>query len=52
MRFVRVVVYFGALALMWIGAEWVFEGAVHTSAVDAVFCALLARSFVDKEDDE
>ena len=39
--------YFSMLALMWIGAEWAFEGAVHTSAVDTVVCAMLAR-FVQK----
>ena len=31
-----------ALALMWIGAEYAFEGAVHSSHVDSVVNALLA----------
>lgn len=31
------------LALMWVGAEYVFEGMVHSSHVDGVVCALLAR---------
>ena len=35
---------FTLLALMWVGAEYVFEGSVHTSGVDAFFCALLART--------
>ena len=30
------------LALMWIGAEYAFEGAVHSSHVDSVVNALLA----------
>lgn len=37
------VIYFFLLGLMWVGAEWVFEGAVHTSAVDTAVCAVLAR---------
>ena len=35
--------YFCFLALTWVGAEYVFEGAVHSSEVDAFVCALLAR---------
>ena len=31
-----------SLALMWIGAEYAFEGAVHSSHVDSVVNALLA----------
>lgn len=34
---------FVALSLMWVGAEYVFEGAVHSSYVDAVVCAFLAK---------
>lgn len=35
---------FTLLALMWVGAEYVFEGVVHSSYVDAFFCALLTRA--------
>lgn len=35
--------YFLSLALMWVGAEYVFEGQVHSSGVDTFMCALLAR---------
>lgn len=31
-----------ALALMWIGAEYAFEGAVHSSHVDSAVNGLLA----------
>lgn len=30
------------MALMWVGAEYIFEGAVHKSVVDAFFCAMLS----------
>lgn len=30
------------IALMWIGAEYVFEGVVHSSHVDSVVNGLLA----------
>lgn len=42
-QFLEFLVYFFLLALMWVGAEWVFEGTVHTSNVDTVVCAMLAR---------
>ena len=35
--------YFLFLALLWVGAEYVFEGQVHSSGVDTFVCALLAR---------
>lgn len=35
-----------ALALMWMGAEYAFEGAVHSSHVDSVVNALLAYYIV------
>ena len=37
-----------ALGLMWVGAEYVFEGAVHTSYIDAVFNGVLAF-FITKD---
>ena len=40
---------FTLMALMWVGAEYVFEGSVHTSAVDTFFCAMLARFIQTKE---
>lgn len=30
------------ITLCWIGAEWLFEGAVHSSKVDGYFACLLA----------
>ncbi len=33
------VLVYTIFALCWIGAESVFEGAVHTSRVDSFFCA-------------
>ena len=42
-QFFEFLVYYTLLALMWVGAEYIFEGVVHSSAVDAVFCAVLAR---------
>ena len=42
-KILEFVVYFFLLGLMWVGAEWVFEGTVHTSAVDTVVCAITAR---------
>lgn len=42
-KFLEFLLYFFLLGLMWVGAEYVFEGAVHTSYVDTVFCALTAR---------
>jgi hypothetical protein len=42
-KFLDFLLFFGMFGLMWIGAEWVFEGAVHTSDVDTVVCAMLAR---------
>lgn len=35
------IMYF-VIALIWVGAEYTFEGAVHSSYVDAVVCGLLA----------
>lgn len=43
-------IYFFLLALMWIGAEYVFEGGVHSSPVDAVVCAVVARLLVEGDD--
>ena len=50
-RFLSFLMYFFLLALMWVGAEYIFEGAVHTSAVDTVFCAMLARCFQKLEEE-
>jgi hypothetical protein len=36
-------IYFSLLALMWAGAEAIFEGAVHSSYVDAGVCCVMAR---------
>lgn len=41
-RLYTLCVYYLLLGLMWVGAEYVFEGSVHTSAVDAVVCMVLA----------
>ena len=38
----RIMFCFIALSLMWTGAEYIFEGGVHTSAVDGVVCGILA----------
>lgn len=35
------IVYVG-IDLMWIGAEYLFEGQVHTSKVDGVVCGVLS----------
>lgn len=43
--FIFCIVYL-LLALMWVGAEYVFEGAVHTSYVDSVVNALLTSLMV------
>lgn len=42
---------FLGISLMWIGAEHVFEGVVHTSYIDSVVCMILSF-FVFKEFDE
>ncbi len=34
------------LELTWVGAEFLFEGVVHSSQVDAIYCCLLARYMV------
>jgi hypothetical protein len=47
-KILEFLLYFFLLGLMWVGAEWVFEGAVHTSAVDTVVCALTARLIMDR----
>lgn len=39
---VSFVLCYTIFALCWIGAEWVFEGTVHTSQVDTFFCAFLS----------
>ena len=36
-------IYFSLLALMWAGAEAIFEGAVHSSYVDTAACCVMAR---------
>lgn len=41
--FLKFLLYAFLIALIWVGAEWVFEGAVHTSAVDSAFCLYVAR---------
>ena len=45
-----VAIFFGS-GLMWVGAEHVFEGVVHTSYIDSVVCMILSF-FVFKEFDE
>ena len=35
------VVYF-VIALIWVGAEYAFEGDVHASYVDAIVCGVLS----------
>ena len=42
-KILEFIIYYFLLGLMWVGAEYVFEGAVHTSAVDSVVCAAMAR---------
>ena len=37
---------FCLIDLVWVGAEYVFEGAVHTSMVDGFICALLSYHIV------
>lgn len=34
------------VSLCWVGAEYVFEGAVHSSAVDGAVAALLAGAML------
>jgi len=42
-NFLEFAFYYILLALIWVGAEYVFEGAVHSSHVDTVVCLLLAK---------
>ena len=37
---------FFLIDLVWVGAEYLFEGAVHTSKVDGYSCALLSCHIV------
>ena len=37
---------FFLIDLVWVGAEYLFEGAVHTSKVDGYICALLSYLIV------
>ena len=41
-KIIEFLLYFFMLSLMWVGAEYIFEGAVHKSVVDAFFCAMLS----------
>ena len=50
---VKIIVWFFlffAISLCWIGAEYVFEGAVHSSTVDAYVAGLLALSAIREID--
>lgn len=42
------VVLYIMLDLMWVGAEWIFEGAVHSSHIDGVVNGILAYYILRK----
>ena len=49
----KIIIFFGLwilISLCWVGAEFVFEGVVHSSKVDGYFSGLLAY-FVLKDID-
>lgn len=41
-NFIRWAALLYVLDLCWVGAEYLYEGVVHSSRVDGLFCALLA----------
>ena len=43
------VVLYIMLDLMWVGAEWIFEGAVHSSHIDGVVNGILAYYILRKD---
>ena len=41
-RFITWLFLYDMIALLWVGAEYVFEGAVHSSHIDSVVNGILA----------
>ena len=37
--------FYFIISLCWVGAEYVFEGVVHTSSIDGYFACLLALEY-------
>lgn len=50
--FITFICCFTVLSLTWVGAEYIFEGAVHSSYVDAVVCGFLAKIIQEIVEDE
>lgn len=46
-KFLTWLVFYCVFDLCWVGAEYVFEGAVHSSLVDVFVCGLLAYLFIE-----